>query len=116
MDGDTAEALARALATDGRVAIARLGAQGALAIAGEEVVRVPAFRVDVVDTLGAGDVFNGGFIAAMIEGYTLEESLRWGNAAAALKITRPGARGAPTREELLAFLAADSAAIEGGAS
>jgi sugar/nucleoside kinase (ribokinase family) len=66
--------------------------------------RAPAFDVPIVDTLGAGDAFDAGFIAACLAGHDTRESLRWGNAVAALKIGRPGARGTPSREELEALL------------
>jgi sugar/nucleoside kinase (ribokinase family) len=53
-----------------------------------------------VDTLGAGDAFNGGFIAACLAKLDVREAARWGNAVAALKIGRTGARGLPSLEEL----------------
>jgi len=83
-----------------RVVIARLGSDGALAVGPGEFFRVPAYPVNVVDTLGAGDAFNGGFIAARLAKKDLHEAVRWGNAAAALKIEKSGARGLPTREDL----------------
>ncbi|MCC6906065.1 MAG: sugar kinase [Anaerolineae bacterium] len=84
-----------------RTVIPRLGAEGSLAITPTgEVHHVPAFKVDVVDTIGAGDAFNGGFIAAMVEGHGVFEALRWGNAVGAINVSREGARGLPTRAEL----------------
>jgi fructokinase/2-dehydro-3-deoxygluconokinase len=93
----------RLLASDARTVIARSGA-GATVVSAGGSTTVPAFRVPVVDTLGAGDVFNAGFIAARLAGQPCAEAARWGNAAAALKIGRPGARGAPSRAELDALL------------
>ncbi|MEL7674974.1 MAG: PfkB family carbohydrate kinase, partial [Chloroflexota bacterium] len=61
--------------------------------------------VAVVDTLGAGDAFNGGYIAARLAGLGEVDAVRWGNAVAALSITRSGARGTPRRAEVEAFLA-----------
>ena len=58
----------------------------------------------VIDTLGAGDAFNGGFISARLAGRNLSDSVRWGNATAALKLGKTGARGLPTRQTLLEFL------------
>lgn len=99
------EAAAQALAEDKRTVIIRLGAQGAMAVAaGQDPVTVPAFPVKVVDTLGAGDAFNAGFIAACIEGQPLAEAVRWGNAVAAQKISQPGARSSPHRKEVEAML------------
>ena len=66
---------------------------------------VPAFKVDVVDTTGAGDAFNGGLAVAIAEGRPLDEALRFANATAALAVTRLGTAPAmPQREEVEAFL------------
>jgi sugar/nucleoside kinase (ribokinase family) len=82
-----------------------LGASGALAIQGDRAVRVPAFQVEAVDTTGAGDLFRAGFICAHLEGKSIEETLRFANAAAALGCTRMGAMpGIPTRDEVDALL------------
>jgi sulfofructose kinase len=63
-------------------------------------------EVEVVDTLGAGDVFHGAYALAIAQGGTIGEAMRFASAAAALKCSRPGGRlGAPTREEVIAFLA-----------
>lgn len=87
-----------------RIVIARLGSEGALAVGPGVFFTSPAFKVDLVDTLGAGDAFNGGFICAQMENQSLEECVRWGNAAAGLKIGQTGARGLPDRNELIKFL------------
>jgi len=92
------------LATDGRLVIARLGAAGAVACSAEGTVSEPGFAVDVVDTTGAGDAFNAGFIAARTVTRDVAEALRWGNAVAALSITQSGARATPTVEEVEALL------------
>jgi sulfofructose kinase len=64
-----------------------------------------AFAVDVVDTLGAGDVLHGAFAAGLARGQGEAEALRWASAAAALKCTRHGGRaGIPTLAELERFL------------
>nr|WP_111300066.1 ribokinase [Paracoccus saliphilus] len=66
----------------------------------------PAFPVDPVDTTGAGDTFAGYFAAALDEGRDIPAALRLASAAAAIKVTRPGAGDAiPTRAEVEAFLA-----------
>jgi sulfofructose kinase len=70
------------------------------------VQRVPAFRVKVVDTLAAGDVFHAGFALGLAEGRDEVAAMRFGAAAAALKCTRfGGSQGAPRREEVEQFLA-----------
>ncbi len=70
-----------------------------------EVVHVPAFTVNVVDTLGAGDVWHGAFALALAERQSERQAVRFANAAAAIKCTRFGGRkGAPTRTEVEQFL------------
>lgn len=65
----------------------------------------PAFPVEVVDTTGAGDTFAGYFAAALDRGDPVPEALRLASAAAALKVTRPGAGDAiPSLPEVTAFL------------
>jgi sugar/nucleoside kinase (ribokinase family) len=103
---DDVEVASRAVSGGKRVVVARLGAEGALAVSPEGTWHVPAFPTSVVDTLGAGDAFDAGFIAAHLAGGDMREALRWGNAVAALKVRRPGARGCPTREELERLLLA----------
>lgn len=67
---------------------------------------VPAFRVSVTDTTGAGDAFHGTFALMLAEGVAVEERVRFAAAAAALKCTRLGSRaGLPSRAELVAFQA-----------
>jgi sugar/nucleoside kinase (ribokinase family) len=79
-----------------------LGAHGAIALDGDEVVREPAFAVDVADTTGAGDIFRGGFIYGRLHGYDLRGTLRLANAAAALSCRTIGAMaGVPSLEETL---------------
>ena len=94
------EASAQSLAGGGRTVVARLGSKGALAASLAGMVVVPAFPTQVVDTVGAGDAFDAGYIAARIAGLDIETALRWGNAVAALKIARPGARSLPRRAEV----------------
>ena len=95
---------ARSLTHDERLVIARLGADGAVACSPNGDVAVPGFAVDVVDTVGAGDAFNAGFIAARLRGLRIPEAPRWGNAVAASTITQSGARSTPTIDELEGFL------------
>lgn len=103
---ESVESAVQALSDGRRTVVARLGEAGALACAPDgTMVRVPAFRCEPVNTVGAGDAFDGGFIAATVEGRSLTEALRWGNAVAALKIQRSGGgRGLPARADLDALL------------
>jgi sugar/nucleoside kinase (ribokinase family) len=63
-----------------------------------------AFDVSVVDTLGAGDAYNAGFITAAAEGLSLAEANQRGNAVAAWKIMHQGARNFPNQVELERFI------------
>jgi sulfofructose kinase len=72
----------------------------------ERLRHLPAFGVEVVDTLGAGDVMHGAFALALARGESVEDALRFACAAAALKCTRSGGRsGAPSADEVENFLA-----------
>jgi sugar/nucleoside kinase (ribokinase family) len=65
---------------------------------------VRAHDVETVDTTGAGDVFRGAFIYALLQGYAPVEILRFANAAAAISCTREGAIGSvPTLAEVEDF-------------
>lgn len=82
-----------------------LGKRGSFLASGECFKQVPSFSVVAKDTTGAGDVFNGALAVALAEGRPLEEAVTFGNAAAALSVTRAGAQdAAPTRSEIDAFL------------
>lgn len=76
-----------------RLAAATLGPEGVLACDGRAFCYRPAFRVPVVDTTGAGDIFHAGFIYGLLQDWPLEKSLDFGCAAAALNCTAVGARG-----------------------
>jgi sugar/nucleoside kinase (ribokinase family) len=96
---DPAEAL-RALHNGRTRVVAKLGADGAMALDGERVVRVPACPVEPVDTTGAGDSFNAGFLHAWLRGDPLESCLRLGCACGALCTQGLGGTAAqPTLEE-----------------
>lgn len=90
---------------DGVVVVETRGQDGVVIRRGEEDQRVEAPRVEAVDTTGAGDCFNGVFAAGLAEGLEATAAARRAAAAAALSVTRVGAReGMPTRDELDAFL------------
>ncbi len=73
-----------------RATIVKLGSKGATYLSGRAVLRAPAPRVDAIDTTGAGDAFNGGYLAARLRGADPAECLRRGNQAGALSTTRAG--------------------------
>jgi sulfofructose kinase len=76
-----------------RLTAATLGEEGVLAWDGERFYYAPAYRVKVVDTIGAGDTFHAGFIYGLLRGWSLQKQLEFGCAAAALNCTGMGARG-----------------------
>ncbi|HXX25927.1 MAG TPA: PfkB family carbohydrate kinase [Pseudolabrys sp.] len=81
------------------------GPKGVYWLDGTNLRHMPAFAVNAVDTLGAGDAFHAGFALALAEGLKLTEALRFASAAAALKCTRfGGAAGSPRRAEVDEFL------------
>jgi sugar/nucleoside kinase (ribokinase family) len=103
---DVAEAARRLAEMTGTVVV-KAGGEGALALhADAEPVFAPARRVDVVDTTGAGDSFDAGFLAASLEGRPLPEALAFASACGALSTRASGGVDAqPTRDEVDAFLA-----------
>jgi sugar/nucleoside kinase (ribokinase family) len=100
--GEASTALAKRV----NLVIAKLGADGALAADQEGVFKSPAFPVEVVDTTGAGDSFNAGFIyKSIVEGGTKSEALRFANACGAMAATRVGgASSVPSASEVETFL------------
>lgn len=108
-DADPERALRKLRAPHARMRCVTLGAKGALLIDGDRSYRVPAPAVNAVDTTGAGDVFRGAFIVALLRGESPEQILRFANAAAAISCTRHGAiGGVPTLEEVNALLGSPS--------
>lgn len=87
--------------------IITLGSKGAfLYTGGEKGELIPSFRVEAVDTTGAGDAFNGGFAHAISNGYSVKNAMRFANAVAALSVTKIGTAPAmPYRHEVEALLA-----------
>lgn len=106
-----AERAADALIARGAgAALVTLGENGALLRDPARSLHVPAMSAGpVVETTGAGDAFNGGFAAALAEGADPVEAARFGTAAAALSVTRPGAAASmPVRSDIDALLAENS--------
>lgn len=101
----TAEAALDRLAELCPMVIVKCGAQGALARAGGQFWRSSAIDVQPVDTTGAGDSFNAGFLAALLQGLPIETCLQYGNICGGLSTTcRGGATAAPTLEQLKQWL------------
>jgi ribokinase len=90
-----------------RGVVLKRGAEGAyVAVAGGKAAWVRPFAVEAVNTVGAGDCYNGAFAVALLEGHDPWTAARFASAAAAISVTRAGAQASmPTRAEVDAFLA-----------
>jgi sugar/nucleoside kinase (ribokinase family) len=105
---DPADAL-RSLDNGRTVTIAKLGAAGCMVLSGGKPLQIPAFSIEPIDTTGAGDSFNAGFLHARLRGSDLIESTRFASACGALSTRGLGGTAAqPTEAEATAFLAAHS--------
>jgi len=104
-DAEAAQA-AQALHAKGiRTVLITLGRRGVWLSEEGNGQRIPGFSVQAVDTIAAGDTFNGAFITARLEGMAMHDAVRFAHAAAAIAVTRPGAQPAvPWRHEIDAFL------------
>jgi ribokinase len=94
------------------LAVATLGARGALARCADVEIRSPGFRVEVVDSTGAGDAFRGGLLAGWLTSggeADVEDVLEYANAVAALACTGLGAQSALPREPAVRALVTGSA-------
>ena len=87
------------------IALIKLGEQGVICATASEIFNVPAFAVPVVDTVAAGDAFNGGLAVALHDQKSLREAVIWASATAALSVTQAGAQPSmPPRSQIEAFL------------
>jgi len=73
-------------------AVVKLGSQGAVWASATDCLFIPAFSVVAVDTVAAGDAFNGGLAAGLMMGLSLRSALVWATAAGAIATTKPGAQ------------------------
>lgn len=97
-----------------RSVIIKRGAQGCTVSAGGKQANIEGFAAKAVDTVGAGDCFAGALISRWLETRDLFAACRFANAAAALKVQRPGAQsGIPSRSEVDAFLGSAGARCDG---
>ncbi len=82
-----------------------LGVKGSITFIDDEIIHVPAFNVETVDTTGAGDVFHGGYVYGLIKGWKIIDTIRFASAIAAIKCRKIGGRtGIPTLNEAMKFL------------
>ena len=99
---DRGESRRAARRAEVEIVVVTLGPDGAMARAGGELVRVPGFEMETVDTTGAGDLLCAAFVWADLSGADLELALRWAVLYGSLSVTVPtGAAGAVTLERLL---------------
>ncbi len=88
------------------IAVITLGSEGWVCSDGKEITRGKAFSVEVVDTVGAGDVFHGAFAFGWAQHWAAPRCCEFASAVAALKCTKPGGRtGIPDLATTLAFIA-----------
>lgn len=98
---------------DGRWTVATGGEEGLYVAEGGQLFHMNGFHVEVVDTLGAGDVWHGAFALAIAERQDITSALNFASASAALKCTHFGGRdGTPTRAEVAAFLTDNTLSLE----
>ncbi len=103
---DPADAAVALVESGAAAALVTAGADGAFVSNGTRAEHFPAPTVAVLDTTGAGDTFSGVLAAGLARGWELDRAARWATAAAALSVTKPGARGGmPTASEIEAVAA-----------
>ncbi len=112
--GELAEALRLAASRTGAWLGVSAGRDGVYWLEGDRLRHIPGFDVEVVDTLGAGDVLHGAFALSLARGDGVEGALRFACATAAVKCSRAGGRaGAPAASEVAEFLEIRANAAEG---
>jgi 5-dehydro-2-deoxygluconokinase len=106
LTGWTGEAVARVLTAGPEALVLKRGAENTLVhVRGGETLEVPTFKVDVLNVLGAGDAFAGGFLYGYLKGWDFYRAARMGNACGAIVVTRHGcANFMPYEEEALRFV------------
>ncbi len=106
---DDASRAARKLQELGPVTvIVTLGNDGALVLDDDAIEHIPSRPVTALDTVAAGDTFNGALVVALADGKSMHDAVQFANAAGALAVTRRGAQDSiPLRDEVLAKLGAN---------
>ena len=108
-DVESAESAARVLVGRGVVGavVVKLGEDGAYYLSNGDAGHVPSHEVEATDTVAAGDAFGAAMTCALADGASMGEAVRYGTAAGALAVTKPGAQEAmPSRAEVEALLGA----------
>jgi sugar/nucleoside kinase (ribokinase family) len=102
---DDAETGARMLASRGPTVLVKLGSQGGLLVTREEAVHRAALPVEPVDTTGAGDSFDAGFLCGLLQGWDLSRCLELACACGSLSVAVAGLDGQPSLDDALAATA-----------
>ena len=92
------------LALGPKIVAVTMGAEGSLLATANTMDHVPALKVAVVDSTGAGDAFMGGLSFGLLQGWELPDAALFANACAALCVTKVGARAMGRRAEVLALI------------
>lgn len=101
----TAEEAIRDFAKTCSLVVAKLGKKGSMAICHGEIYELDSYKVQAIDTTGAGDSFNAGFVYGFLKGKSIEECLKCGNGCGALSVTALGGNtGFPVEDELIQFI------------
>ena len=104
-DGDYRTGAGRLRAMGPRIVVVTRGEHGSFTETADGAFRTPAFRVPVVDTTGAGDVFHGAYLFGLLRGWELDAVAEFASAGAALKCGTLGGRaGIPRLGEVTEFL------------
>jgi hypothetical protein len=91
--------VARKLINSGiKTAIITMASQGCMAVQGDEIIRAYAPKVKAVDASGAGATFSSGYVYGYLNGWNLEDTVRFAIAAASLKVTRSGLEMFPCKK------------------
>jgi len=98
---DDALAAARALAATGPTVVVKLGAAGGLLVSATDTLRAPALARTVVDTTGAGDSFDAGFLHGLLAGWEPARCLELACVCGSLSVSAAGLDGQPTLDEAL---------------
>lgn len=102
---ETAREAAEEFAKDCKIVVIKLGKAGSLAVSGGMYYEKSGYSIEVVDTTGAGDSFNAGFIYGFLQGLSIDDALCCGNGCGALSCTGLGGNTAfPDQEGLMQFI------------
>ena len=105
MDLDYKDGAKEIISMGCKIVVVKMGERGCYLTDGKEEYEVEAFPSKAIDTTGAGDAFNAGFLYGYVKGFSLKECGKLGNWVASKNIQRVGARtGLPREEELKVFL------------